>query len=396
MGHINPKYNYVSVGGFKVNDIARQYIDEILDSGIISYGKFSRQYEKDFSGMHGCKYGVLSNSGTSSLHVALQTLKEIYGWKDGDEVIVPATTFVATINIVLHNNMVPVLVDVNSDTYNINPLLIEEKITDKTRCIIPVHLFGQPANMSVIKEIADTNNLKIIEDSCECMFAKHKGKTVGQWSDIACFSMYVAHIIVAGVGGICITSNVEYAAKIRSLVNHGMEIKNLNVDDNVSPMPQTGRRFKFDAIGHSFRITEFEAALALSQLDSLHMRISSGSRARNAMHLITGLNSINQRDHTDIQLPVTKDYNTHAWMMFPIMWDGQKDEVIKYLNDRGIETRDMLPVLDQPIYNFTGDYPVSEKIITNGFYVGCHQGLTPGHIQYTIDTLREYVEATRA
>lgn len=189
-----------TVGTFVATDEMRALVNQVLDSGRLSYGPLSRRFEKEFAHMHGCSYGVLSNSGTSSLHVALQAMKELYGWQDGDEVIVPALTFVATVNVVYHCRLTPVLVDVDGDFYDINPFLIEKAITPRTRCIIPVHPFGHPANMTRIIRIAKTHDLLVIEDSCESMYVEHQDKSVGSWGDVGCFSTYVAHIITGGGG----------------------------------------------------------------------------------------------------------------------------------------------------------------------------------------------------
>lgn len=191
----------VGTGTFKTTEYMRNLVNQVLDSGRISYGPLSLAFEKRFAALHQCAYAILSNSGTSSLHVALQALKEIHNWGWG-QVIVPATTFVATPNIVTHNSMTPVFVDVDPVTYNLNPALLEAAITVDTRAIIPVHLFGQPANMTEIRAIADKHGLKIIEDSCETMFVKHGNQVVGSWGDIGCFSTYVAHLVVTGVGGV--------------------------------------------------------------------------------------------------------------------------------------------------------------------------------------------------
>ena len=144
----------------------RELVDIVLDTGRISYGPMSRELEARFASIHECRHAVLSNSGTSSLQVALQAMKEMHGWEDGDEVIVPSVTFVATINVVLHNKMKPVLVDVEPDYYGIDVSKIEDAITDRTRAIIPVHLFGMPCDMAGVVEVACNHNLKIIEDSC--------------------------------------------------------------------------------------------------------------------------------------------------------------------------------------------------------------------------------------
>jgi dTDP-4-amino-4,6-dideoxygalactose transaminase len=309
----------------------RELVNRSLDNGQISYGPLSKEFETRFAAMHDSRYAILSNSGTSALQVALQAMKEIHRWRDGDCVIVPATTFVATANIVLHNRMIPTFVDVDPLTYNIDSTLIERAITDRTRAIIPVHLFGQPANMTAVNEIANRRGLKVIEDSCEAMFVKHYGRSVGALGDIGCFSTYVAHLLVTGVGGISTTSNPDYAAKMRSLVNHGLEIGHLNPDENFSPRPMPGRRFKFSSVGHSYRITELEAALGLAQLDTVDEMLTA--RIRNARHLTLGLRGVNRRYGVGLQLPTLAPGNDDAHMMYPIVLPKResKESLMAYL-----------------------------------------------------------------
>src|SRR5687768_1588968 len=181
----------IGVGGLELGAPERKYLDEVIASNRLSYGPMTARFERDFAELHDCRYSVFCNSGTSALHIALAALKERHGWANGDEVIVPALTFVATSNIVLHNGMVPVFVDVERDTYNLDPRLLEEKITPRTRAIIPVHLFGLPCDMDPILEVARRHDLRVIEDSCETMFAGYKGRKVGSLGDIGCFSTYI-------------------------------------------------------------------------------------------------------------------------------------------------------------------------------------------------------------
>lgn len=383
----------IGTGTFKATPYMRQLVESILNGGRVSYGPLSLALEKKFSSIHGAKYGILSNSGTSSLQVALRAMMEVHGWERGGRVIVPATTFVATPNIVTHNGMVPTFVDVDPRTYNLDPTLLERVITNDTKAIIPVHLFGQPANMTAIKEIADRHGLKIIEDSCETMFAKHAGKTVGTWGDIACFSFYVAHLVVAGVGGMGITNNPDYAAKMRSLVNHGMDLNELNPGENFSPQPTMARRFLFSTTGYSYRITEFEAALALAQLTNWEQIIAL--RGRNARHLSQGLHNINENFGDTFQLPFTLTENEHAFMMFPIVLKkGNKRSLVQHLAKHGIETRDMLPLLNQPAFSYLNPeaFPVSLNLIENGIYVGCHQDLDTNDIAYMVDVFGIWVD----
>lgn len=374
----------IGVGYFETTPRMRALVNEVLDSGRISYGDKSRRFERDFAALHRSKHAILSNSGTSALQVALQAMKEIHGWRDGDEVIVPAVTFVATVNIVLHNNMKPVLVDVHPRTYNINAGLIEDAITPRTRAIIPVHLFGQPADMLAVMEIADKHGLMVIEDSCESMFATHRGRPVGSWGDIGCFSTYVAHLITTGVGGICTTSDAEYAAKIRSLVNHGRDGIFFNES---SGQELVKRRFRFESIGHSFRITELEAALGLAQLENWEDMIVS--RKANANYLTQGLEGVE-----DLQLPYISKTNSSAWMMYPLVTVNEsKWGLCNFLEERGIETREMLPLTNQPCYKGmwdARDYRIAEWINNGGFYVGCHQGLTVENLDRIIDTIKEW------
>jgi perosamine synthetase len=385
---------HVGTGTFEATDRMRELVNEVLDSGRISYGPFSQRFEREFAALHGCKYGILSNSGTSSLHVALQALKEVHNWDDGDEIIVPALTFVATINIVLHNRMKPVFVDVEPQTYGMDAALMNLAVTERTRAVIPVHLFGQPCEMTAVERVAQAHGLKIIEDSCETMFVRHHQQVVGSFGDIACFSMYNAHLLTTGVGGIATTDSPIYASKMRSLVNHGLDIDELYVDDNFSPRPATGRSFRFTHAGHSFRITELEAALGLAQLEDIDSMLAK--RRRNERHLTAGLQRLNKHADARLKLPLVAPGNTHAWMMYSFLVDPdrcQKTDLTKHLNAAGIETRDMMPITNQPIFSEyldPQDYPEANLINQNGMYIGIHQNLEPEDIEYVIGVFEEF------
>lgn len=388
--------NQIGVGTFTTTPRMRELVNQVLDTGRISYGPMSRRFEQEFAEIHDSRFAVLSNSGTSSLHVALQALKEMHGWADGDEVIVPATTFVATVNVILHNRMTPVLVDVEPDYYGLDASLLERAITPRTRAIMPVHLFGQPCDMKSIMDVAQVHGLKVIEDSCECMFVRHHGKSAGAWGDIGCFSTYVAHLLTTGVGGLATTNDPELAALMRSLVNHGRDGIYIAIDDDKGKSGDDlkeiiSRRFRFERIGHSFRITELEAALGLAQLDGWREMIAQ--RQRNAQTLIRGLEPLGDC----LQLPATRARTDHAFMMFPIVLRNHpKDTLCAHLEERGIETRDMLPLVNQPCY--TGlwnpaDYPVAQWIDTNGFYVASHHALTPSDLDRMVSAFWGYFDA---
>lgn len=386
----------IGTGGLHISDKEKSYVMDVLNSNRLTYGKYSIAFENDFASIHQCKFGILSNSGTSSLQVALACLKECEMWNDGDEIICPATTFVASSNVILDNNLTPVFVDVDPIYYEIDVSKIEEKITEKTKCIMVVHLFGQPCDMEEIWRIAKKHNLKIIEDSCETMFAKYKDKTVGNLGDIACFSMYTAHILVTGVGGIATTNNPRYAIVMRSLVNHGRNNIYITIDDDKNTGEEKlkeiiSKRFQFVRRGYSYRITEMESALGLAQLEKWEDNIKE--RKKNAQYYTEQLSEFSSL----IQLPKIRENNDHVFMMYPIIiLDDKisKQKFCEFLEKNLIETRDMLPLVNQPFYKTyfpIGKYPVSEKIVERGFYIGSHPFLTDDEKGYIVSKIKEFL-----
>lgn len=377
----------IGVGTFKASARARQLVNSVLDSGRISYGPLSRELESRFAELHGCKYGVLSNSGTSSLLVALQTLKELNGWKDGDEVIVPALTFVATINIVLQAGLKPVLVDIEPDYYGIDISQIQRAKSYRTKCIIPVHTFGQPCDLLGVTDWAANYRLNVIEDSCEAMLVKHYDGYV--WGNIACYSTYAAHLLVTGVGGMAITNNPDYARVMRSNVNHGIDISELPNGESYDPT-WLARKFRFVRVGHSFRVSEFEAALGLAQLDDLGDTIKK--RQQNYAYFNEALKSL--EDKGLLQLPKTRPNTENSCMMYPVLiLLESKHSFMRYLAEKGIGARDALPLTSQPVYQGLfneNDYPVAKFINEHGLYWGCHQDLTEEDLDYLVQVVYDY------
>jgi dTDP-4-amino-4,6-dideoxygalactose transaminase len=371
---------------------------DVLDSNRLSYGPYTSKFEKKFADAHTVKYAIMCNSGTSALRVAVACLIETENWHEGDEVLVPAVTFVATANVLIGHGLRPVFVDVDPRTYNIDPAQIERHVTPRTRAIMPVHLFGQPCDMDPILKLAEKHGLKVIEDSCETMFVRYKGRAVGSFGDIACFSTYVAHIITTGVGGLAVTNSDEYAVVLKSLMNHGRDSIYLNIDDDKTEdkshfFKVVERRFRFVRLGYSFRATEMEGALGLGMLELKDQIMDA--RQHNACYLTEGLSPFSDR----IQLPSHPDYVEHAYMMYPIVIKDptvRKEELVNFLEENNIETRDMLPLLNQPIYVqllgcMEDRYPVAKWINQCGFYVGCHQGLGHDELDYMIEKFREFL-----
>jgi CDP-6-deoxy-D-xylo-4-hexulose-3-dehydrase len=392
----------IGVGAVSISDREKRYVQEVLDSNRLSYGPFSRRLETEFARAHDSRFCVLTNSGTSSLQIAVAALKEREAWAEGDEVLCPATTFVATPNVILQNGLRPAFVDVERASYNLDPALLEAAITPRTRALMVVHLYGQPAEMDPIMEIAARRGLRVIEDSAETMFARYKGRSVGAFGDIACFSSYACHILVTGVGGLTTTNDPELAVLLRSLANHGRDSIYLSIDDDRDLRGQelqevVAGRFRFVRLGYSYRTTEMEAALGVGQLEGAPENLAARRRA--AARLLAGLRPWEGW----LQLPHPRPERDHSYMMFPVLIrEGApfaREELTLFLEERAIETRPMVSVLDQPFYRgllgeeYEARFPVAQAIDQRGFYVGCHPEMTDPIIDYVIETLDGFCRA---
>lgn len=371
---------------------------DALANNRLSRGKYTNLLERRFAELHQARYATFCNSGTSALQISLAALRERYGYRDGDEVLVPATTFIATSNIVLQSNLSPVFVDVDPYTYNIDPNRIEEGITCRTRAIIPVHLLGLPCEMDPILELARHYGLQVLEDSAETMFAHYRGRSVGSFGDLACFSTYVAHILVSGVGGIVTTQDEELATMCRSLMAHGRDHVYLSIDDDDRvDDPQLEqiirRRFNFVRLGYSYRATELEAAIGLSELERWEEIVAR--RRHNGAHLTALLEQFQEY----LQLPTIPEGFEHSFMMFPLVVREpvERDPLLLFLERSGIETRYLFPLLSQPIYQqlFPGrefDYPISSRLARHGFLIGIHQGLSEQDLQCVAQAFSDYFQ----
>ena len=394
MGVFKPS-KQIGVGELVLGEEERRYLLEVIESNRLSYGEFCMRLESEFAALHGCRHAIFCSSGTSALHMALAALKEKYGWSDGDEVIVPAVTFIATSNAVLYNRLVPVFVDVDSRTYNIDPSLIESKITSRTRAILPVHLLGLPCDMGPIMDIASRYGLRVIEDSCESMFVSYRGRKVGSIGDVGCFSTYVAHIVVAGIGGFATTDDDELATIMRSLMNHGRDTIYISIDDDKGLTGEDLRRviagrFSFQRVGYNFRVTELEAAIALGQLEKRNFILKR--RREVASYLMEHLKDLEEY----LQLPYVPDDREHAFMLFGmVLRGGDKWAFMDFLESNLIETRELFPLLSQPVYRrmfsvCESDFPVASWIGRGGLYIGCHQYLTDQELEYVVEKIHEF------
>ncbi|MBU5477611.1 DegT/DnrJ/EryC1/StrS family aminotransferase [Eubacterium sp. MSJ-13] len=393
----------IGVGHASVSEIEKKYVLDALENERLSQGKYVSKFEKNFANEHDLKYGVMCNSGTTALQLALATLIETEKWDHNTEVLVPAITFIATSNACIHMGLKVKFVDVDPITYNMNPRELEKNISKNTKCIIPVHTFGMPCDMESIMEIAEKYNLRVIEDCAEAHFAKVNGKKIGSFGDMAAFSTYVAHTITTGIGGIVCTDNREYMEILRSLVAHGRACtceRCVASDGNqVCPkrlQTEIDRRFMFVRLGYSYRVGEIEGALGLAQLERKDEIMKK--RHENAEYLIKNLEEF--EDY--IQLPKHPNNVEHTYMMFPIVvkerLNASRQEFVEHLEKRNIETRPMLPLLNQPIYkelfgNIEEQYPIAKMIDEKGFYIGCHHGMDKDDLDYVIENIKDFIKS---
>ena len=388
------KKRQITVGNIKLNPLAKKYLNQIATSSRLTYGPFTKKLEGRFAKLHHRKWAVFTSSGTGALQSGLAILKEVYHWQDGDEVLVPAVSFVTTANIVYQLRLKPVFVDVEPDTFNLDPSKLKKHLTKKTRAIIPVHVLGLPANMPKIVKLAKNYNLKILEDSCDTMFVKAKKKPVGSFGDLAAFSTYVAHLLPTGVGGFLIGDSPKLEKLARSYIFHGRNTNYLSMDDDANSDQVIKNRFRFDRIGSHFRLTEMEAAVGLSQLEANEHIKSIKKRQQLAKLLIKLLTPLKDK----LQLPIPPHGFQHAYMMFPIVVKDKKVkryQLIKFLEKNGINTRELLPLLNQPAYINTfgrleSKYPVAKNVNKNGLYFGCHQFMNKSDVNYIAQKLHEF------
>jgi dTDP-4-amino-4,6-dideoxygalactose transaminase len=328
-------------------DLKRQYgtlkpeiteaIEEVLDSTHFVLGEATAQLEREIAGYHGLSHAMGVGSGTDALLLALDAL----GIGEGDEVITTPFTFIATAEVVAHVRAIPVFVDIDPDTYNIDVTKIEEKITGRTKAIIPVHLFGHPADMDAICAIAETYNLKIIEDCAQAFGAEYKGKKVGTFGDCGCFSFFPSKNLAAyGDAGMVITDDDTLADTIQMLRNHGTSVQ-----------------YHHERIGYNSRCDSLQAAIV--RVKFRHIDTFNTLRRQNASLYRQNITQ------TDIVLPSEHDGSTHVYHQFTIR-SAHRDSIRKHLAEADIASAIYYPVplhKQKAFRHLTGGrdtFPISE------------------------------------
>jgi len=351
-----------------------EYVLNCLKTGwISSAGKYIQEFEEKWAEYCGMKSGVAVSNGTTALETAVACI----GIEPGDEIIMPTFTIISCALAIIRNGGVPVLIDSEPRTWCVDVTKISEKITLKTRAIMPVHIYGHPVDMDPVKELAKKYNLVIIEDAAEAHGAEYKGKKCGGLGDISCFSFYANKIITTGEGGMLLTNNKEYEEKARSLRNLCF---------------RQDRRFYHTELGHNFRLTNIQAAIGLAQLERIDELIEKkrwiGRNYNERLKDISGL-----------ILPTEEPWAKNVYWMYGVILDESTSidakEFALCLRKQGVDTRPFfLGMHEQPLFHEMGlfkdeHYPVAEMIARQGLYLPSGLTLIEEEIDIVTNAVRK-------
>jgi perosamine synthetase len=358
----------ISVAEPKLAGNERKYVLDCLDTNwISSNGKYIGAFEEAFASFCGVKHAVAANNGTTALHLALVAL----GLEPGDEVIIPTVTYIATANAVRYCGATPVLVDVCADTMNIDPKEIEAKITPRTKGIIPVHLYGHPADMTPISAIARKHGLWVLEDAAEAHGAEVNGKRVGGLGECATFSFFGNKIVTTGEGGMVTTDDDELATKLRLYRGQGVD---------------PTRRYWFPVIGYNYRMTNIQAAIGLAQMETIEAALEDRKAlAKMYDEALAPLKDL-------LVLPETQAGMRHVYWMYTVFLrqgdEARRNAVMQALDEAGVETRPVFyPMHVLPPYKEDTVYPVADEWAQRGMNLPTHQFLTQSDIDRVATSL---------
>ncbi|MDI6710303.1 MAG: LegC family aminotransferase [Bacillota bacterium] len=357
-----------------IGELEKRYVLEALDSGFVSSaGPLVAEFERRFSRYVGAKHAVATVNGTAGLHLALRLL----GIGPGDEVIVPALTFIATVNPVIYAGATPVVVDVDPRTWNIDPRAVERAITPRTRAIIPVHLYGNPADMVALREIAQGHGIHLIEDATEALGSTIGDRHVGTFGEMGIFSFNGNKVITTGGGGMLVTNDAALAERARLLVNQGRAAGSLE--------------YEHQEIGYNYRLTNLQAALGLAQLERLPAFLDT--KRHNAALYRELL-----RDVPGLAWQEEQREAKSNWWLFSILLDEKeygegRRSLMERLLSRGIQVRPLfLPLHRQPCYRgYTFDRcPVAEELHGRGINLPSASFLTTRDVREVCDALKDW------
>ena len=342
-----------------ITEAEKQAVLEVLESGMLAQGKRVAGLEERFAEVCETRYAVATSSGTTALHIALLA----HGIGPGDEVITTPFTFIATVNSILYVGATPVLVDIDEESFNIDPALIEDAITPRTRAIMPVHLYGYPCDMDAIMDIAQRHDLLVVEDAAQAIGARYNGKPTGGFGT-GCFSLYATKNVVAGEGGMITTDDESLADRCRLLRSHGMR-----------------RRYHYESLGYNFRMSDLHAAIALAQMDRLEEL--TAKRRANAVYLSEHI--------TSVVTPQVRDGYEHVWHQYTVRVDGgrDRDAALQQLRDAGVGAGIYYPIpIHQHAYlhEVLGEpsLPVAERLSHEVISLPIHPALSQAELEQIV------------
>ena len=352
----------------------KEAVMAVLESGLLtnaSYegGRYVKEFEAKVRSAVGTKHAIAVNSGTAALHTALVA----YGVGPGDEVIVPAFTFEATANVVLAAGAKPVFADVGED-YNVDPSDVKRKVTRKTKAVIPVDVYGYPADLDEVREVADRHSIKVIEDAAESLGAEYRGRPAGKTDHAGCFSLYATKVITSGEGGAITTDGDEFADAARLVRNHGMR-----------------EGYDTSVLGFNYRMPEMAAAVASVQMDRLRGYVEA--RTRNARVLTETVSKVPGAELTQVGSD-----RTHVWYLYTVALARRRDEMMKRLREKGVGAAVYwaTPVNRMPLYARLGHskprLPGAERAARSVLSLPVHPGVDEAGIAVVA---REFEKAVR-
>ncbi|MCX6651400.1 MAG: DegT/DnrJ/EryC1/StrS family aminotransferase [Methanomassiliicoccales archaeon] len=391
---------WVGVGDFKITDIERKAINDVLDSGKITEGKKTHQFERKWADFVGTSKCVAVNSGTSALIVGMMALTELRKWPKRKTAITTPLTYVATSNSLVLTGFNPIYVDVDEKTFGITPDGIKEAIegvkVDMPELILPVHLMGYPCDMGGISRICHDNGIALMEDSSQAHGTVVEGKRTGSMSDLSTFSFYIAHNIQAGELGAVCTDDPGIEKLMRSLKANGRRCDCVSCTRRDkgcvrrNDVDTRDPRFTHERIGYNFKTMEFQTSLASVQIDKVSEIIKT--RSDNVRYLNDQLSMFADK----IKLP---DFDPNvSYLAYPMIVDESidRDSLVKKLENRGVEARPLFGCIptQQPSYlrykkRYQGKLKVAERLGAHGMYVGCHQYLTHDDLDYIAQVFKE-------
>jgi perosamine synthetase len=352
----------------------KKYLMECIDTGwISSEGEFIRQFESKFADYIGTRYGIAVSNGSAALDIAVQALD----LSPGDEVIMPTFTIISPALSVVRAGAVPVVVESDPVTWNMDVSALEQKITKKTRAIIVVHIYGLPVDMDPVINLCKKHGLILIEDAAEMHGQTYKGKKCGSMGDISIFSFYPNKHITTGEGGMILTNSESLAQRFQKLRNLAFEPK--------------GRRFIHHELGWNYRMTNLQAAIGVAQLENIEKHLAQKRKiGKLYQRHLSGLNGF-------ITPLESTDYADNVYWVFGLVADTEErcNNTVHKLQDAGIGTRPFFWCMhEQPVFKKMGlfaneNYPHAEKLARNGFYLPSGLGLTESDMEYVIDTMKK-------